>query len=161
MEKYEINKLINQKINFFFQFESAFLKFFEFINKSGENIILLIAGTKTLQGEMTYADLSIFRNYFKQLKNSFNSIQNYYYIYNDLFINWKQFFEIYDYQPKINDDSLNLKPEKIEGKITFKNVCFSYPLKFENFILKNINFEINPGKIFAIVGYSNFQAKQQ
>ena len=155
MEKYEINKLINQKINFFFQFESAFLKFLEFINKSGENIILLIAGTKTLQGEMTYADLSIFRNYFKQLKNSFNSIQNYYYIYNDLFINWKQFFEIYDYQPKINDDSLNLKPEKIEGKITFKNVCFSYPLKFENFILKNINFEINPGKIFAIVGYSN------
>ena len=154
MEKYEINKLINQKINSFFQFESVFLKFFEFINKSGENIILLIAGTKTLQGEMTYADLSIFRNYFKQLKNSFNSIQNYYYIYNDLFINWKQFFEIYDYQPKINNDSLNLKPEKIEGKITFKNVCFSYPVKFDNFILKNLNFEINPGKIFAIVGYS-------
>ena len=154
MEKYEINKLINQKINSFFQFESVFLKFFEFINKSGENIILLIAGTKTLQGEMTYADLSIFRNYFKQLKNSFNSIQNYYYIYNDLFNNWKQFFEIYDYQPKINNDSLNLKPEKIEGKITFKNVCFSYPVKFDNFILKNLNFEINPGKIFAIVGYS-------
>ena len=156
MEEYEINKLINQKIksNPFVQFESIFLKFFEFLNKSGENIILLIAGIKTLEGEMTYADLSIFRNYFKQLKNSFNSIQNYYYSYIDLFNNWKQFFEIYDYEPKINNNSLNLKPEKIEGKITFKNVCFSYPLNSESFILKNLNFVINPGKIFAIVGYS-------
>ncbi len=131
MEEYEINKLINQKIksNPFVQFESIFLKFFEFLNKSGENVILLTAGIKTLEREMTYADLSIFRNYFKQLKNSFNSIQNYYYSYIDLYNNWKQFFEIYDYEPKINNNSLNLKPEKIEGKITFKNVCFS--LSFE------------------------------
>ncbi len=44
-------------------------------------------------------------------------------------------------------------PEKLLGKITFKNVSFKYPGK-ENFALKNINLDISPGEVIALVGES-------
>ena len=47
--------------------------------------------------------------------------------YQDFFENWKRFFEVYDYQPKIVNNDVNIKPDEIEGKITFKNVTFGYP----------------------------------
>ena len=45
-------------------------------------------------------------------------------------------------------------PEKIKGKIEFKNVYFSYPTIPEKEVLKNISFIIEPGKHIAFVGYS-------
>jgi ATP-binding cassette subfamily B protein len=41
--------------------------------------------------------------------------------------------------------------QSINGRIEFKNVNFQYP-GTKNYILKNINFEIQPGKVIAIVG---------
>lgn len=45
----------------------------------------------------------------------------------------------------------NKLPDRIEGKITFENVSFSYDTE-ENYVLKNINFEVNPGETVALVG---------
>jgi len=41
-------------------------------------------------------------------------------------------------------------PEKIQGKIEFKNVCFAY--NEPNFVLKNINFTVQAGETIALVG---------
>ena len=42
------------------------------------------------------------------------------------------------------------KPEKIEGNVEFKNVWFAY--NDEDYVLKNINLDIQPGETVAIVG---------
>ena len=42
--------------------------------------------------------------------------------------------------------------EDVKGKITFKNLSFSYPDANEIKSLKNITFEINPGEMIGIVG---------
>lgn len=42
------------------------------------------------------------------------------------------------------------RPEKIEGKISFQNVRFAYTAK--EWILKDLNFELEPGETLAIVG---------
>lgn len=47
-------------------------------------------------------------------------------------------------------DTGDKKPEKILGKIEFKNVWFAY--SGVDYVLKNINFEIKPGETLAIVG---------
>ena len=53
----------------------------------------------------------------------------------------------------IEDDEENLtRISSIEGKISFKNVCFEY--KKNNEVLKNINLEIKKGEITAFVGAS-------
>lgn len=41
-------------------------------------------------------------------------------------------------------------PEKVEGKISFENVWFAY--SNDDYVLKNISFELNAGETLAIVG---------
>lgn len=43
---------------------------------------------------------------------------------------------------------------KVEGKIEFENVFFSYPTRKEFCVLKNLNFKIEPGEKVALVGQS-------
>ena len=73
-----------------------------------------------------------------------------------------------DHTPNGNKDKK--LPNNIEGKIEFKNVYFKYPINLENekedkknkdlildkkrYILKNINFTIQPGQKVALVGFS-------
>lgn len=45
-----------------------------------------------------------------------------------------------------------LKPENVEGKLTFENVAFSYPTRPADRILNRFNMEIPAGKTVALVG---------
>jgi ATP-binding cassette subfamily B protein len=49
------------------------------------------------------------------------------------------------------DENLGGTKKIIDGKITFENVSFTYPGS-EKPVLKNINFEVQPGQTVAIVG---------
>ena len=51
-----------------------------------------------------------------------------------------------------NIDKKNI--DKLNGKIEFKNVYFSYPTKKDQIVLKNISFTINPGQKVGLVGLS-------
>ena len=120
MEFFEVEKMQELKLKVSKPFGSKdnfLLKLLMFINQFGDTIILFIAGKKTLKGEMSYGDLSLFQNYFRQLQMTFNRIQTEYQNYQDFFENWKRFFEVYDYQPKIVNNDVNIKPDEIEGKI--------------------------------------------
>ena len=80
-------------------------------------------------------------------------------------------FDILNLQSEINHTSeankTKIPPNDIQGKIEFKNVYFNYPThdlsennsntignEKEKYILKNINFTINPGEKVALVGSS-------
>ena len=52
----------------------------------------------------------------------------------------------------ISKSDIGIIPKKIEGKLSFKNVFFAYNDKNE--VLKNINLDIDSGRIMALVGPS-------
>ena len=56
--------------------------------------------------------------------------------------------------PFYEDNRGKIEPEKLKGKIEFKNVTFAYPTKPEIDILKNVSFVIEPGQSVGLVGYS-------
>ena len=58
-------------------------------------------------------------------------------------------FNILDTTDRIENNG-NYKPDKIKGHIQFKNVWFAYDN--EDYVLKDINFELLPGQTMAIVG---------
>src|SRR5690606_8748997 len=70
---------------------------------------------------------------------------------NDAMIYSETFFEILNSDHEI-ENSGTYKPEKIEGKFELKNVDFIYPNGTQ--ALYNINMEILPNKITALVGLS-------
>jgi ATP-binding cassette, subfamily B, multidrug efflux pump len=58
-------------------------------------------------------------------------------------------FEILDYQ-NFTENKGELKPDKLKGKIEFKEVEFGY--KPNEPVLKKLSFSIQPGQVMAIVG---------
>jgi len=52
-----------------------------------------------------------------------------------------------------NNDTIK-PPERIEGQIEFRNVCFNYPNEPNITILNQVNFMVKPGSTLAIVGPS-------
>ena len=58
-------------------------------------------------------------------------------------------FNILDTRDRIENNG-SYKPDKIKGHIQFKNVWFAY--ENEDYVLKDINFELLPGQTMAIVG---------
>ncbi len=58
-------------------------------------------------------------------------------------------FKVLDTNEKISDDGIS-GIEDIKGSIVFQNVNFSY--KVDEWVLKNLSFEIEAGKMLALVG---------
>ena len=92
----------------------------------------------------------------KTAKSSFKSIFNLLNTENEI-----------EHTPEENVNKI--MPNKIEGKIEFKNVYFKYPIDFEEkdreneerlsiigkkYTLKNVSFSINPGQKVGLVGFS-------
>ncbi|CAG9327108.1 unnamed protein product [Blepharisma stoltei] len=63
----------------------------------------------------------------------------------------KRLFKILDYVPSIQVNTKEGEKKEIEGKIELKDVVFCYPNR--NYMaLKSVNFTVEPGKRFAIIG---------
>jgi len=63
-------------------------------------------------------------------------------------------FSLLDRKPLIND-TVNYKPlTKFQGRIEFKQVQFSYPIRPMQKVLKSISFTVEPGQFVALVGHS-------
>ena len=59
-------------------------------------------------------------------------------------------YDILDHKEYLEDFEKGKELNHVNGKIEFKNVWFAY--EKDNWILKNINFVINPGETIALVG---------
>jgi ATP-binding cassette, subfamily B, bacterial MsbA len=68
-------------------------------------------------------------------------------------VSTKRFYQIFDVPVTIKNCEHPIKPEKIEGAVSFKNVCFSYSDSKAK-VLKNINLEVDTGEVIAFVGLS-------
>ncbi len=58
-------------------------------------------------------------------------------------------FDILDKKDLIRNEG-TIKPQKVEGRIAFEKVWFAYVGK--EYVLKDLNFEVQPGETLAIVG---------
>ena len=159
LEDLQLEKLHSLKLKFFKTFcslDATLGPLLDFINKVLDTSIIFVAGKLTISGYIDYSDLTIFQNYSTQLKRRFLKIKNMYKQYIELYYGWKNFFEFYDFEPKvvslknyIPEDETNFK-----YNFEFKNVKFAYPTRPDSLVYKNLSLKIESGKTVAFVGYS-------
>jgi len=129
---------------------SAFPAIMTFLVTCGSLIIWLSGGSYIIDGKggITIGLLVSFISYASMFYNPVNFFANFNDTYQNTLASAEKILDILDAEPERNLS--HDVPERINGKIEFKNVNFSFDRSKK--VLSNINLTIEPGDIVGIVG---------
>ncbi len=115
-------------------------------------MILWFGGREALEGRLTGGELVAFLVYGLSVAGSLGSLIGLYTSFQEALGATKRVFQILDTEPDVLDKPNARTISRAEGRITFENVSFSYDDRQE--VLHDINLDIAPGEIVALVGPS-------
>ena len=120
----------------------------------GNIISLGVGGYMVIKGigGFTYGKLITFTAYVNMIYSPMNFFSH--------MIDWsasctnalQRLFEIYDTEPDITEKKYAVTPEKIDGRVEFRNVDFGYSKHKK--VIDNVSFEIEAGHTLGIVGHT-------
>ena len=120
----------------------------------GNIISLGVGGYMVIKGigGFTYGKLITFTAYVNMIYSPMNFFSH--------MIDWsasctnalQRLFEIYDTEPDITEKKDAVTPEKIDGRVEFRNVDFGYSKHKK--VIDNVSFEIEAGHTLGIVGHT-------
>lgn len=123
---------------------------FQFVMYSTIIAILWFRGGMIQVGNMQVGELTGFLSYIMQILNSLMMISNVFLMLTRSLASAYRIQEVFDEEIDIKDEKSDIKITR--GKIIFKNVAFKYDLKAKEYVLNNINLEIEPGETVGIIG---------
>ena len=123
---------------------------FQFVMYSTIIAILWFGGGMIQVGNMQVGELTGFLSYIMQILNSLMMISNVFLMLTRSLASAYWIQEVFDEEIDIKDEKSDIKITR--GKIIFKNVAFKYDLKAKEYVLNNINLEIEPGETVGIIG---------
>jgi ATP-binding cassette, subfamily B, bacterial MsbA len=123
-----------------------------FLGFGGISLIVWFGGREVLEGRLQIGELVSFLIYSLTVAGSFAALVGLYASFQESLGAMKRVFEIIDMQPDVQDRPNAKVLDKVEGRVSFENVSFSYDTRVD--VLKNISFEIGAGEILALVGPS-------
>lgn len=112
-------------------------------------IVGVVGGVMAINGTITIGKISSFLSYSENFTKPFNEIAGIFADLNVAVASATRVFKLLEEQDEISDAEL---PElkKCNGKVSIKNVDFSYSKAFK--LIENFNLEVNQGDRIAIVG---------
>jgi len=143
----EIYKKANQKV---IRLSSAFVPLIRMLILSAFIGILIFAGLRTLQGEMEVGLYSVLIFITQRLLWPLTRLGETFDLYQRAMASTQRVMGLLSIEEKLEDGTVPLDPENVEGRYQFENVDFSY--RTGGPVLRNLNLEINPGQTVGIVG---------
>ena len=123
-----------------------------FIEQIGVVIIIILTAYFVLKGQMTLGAIMFHILLFNNVSAPIRQLHRIYDQMNDALIYSESFFEILKADHEIEQTG-TFKPKEVQGKFVLQHVDFTYPENKE-VTLHDINMEVLPGKITALVGLS-------
>ena len=151
-----INKLHRDENNRSVWYYSIFFPVVEILSAISIGLIVWYGAGGVIRDEVTFGNLVAFIMYInllfrpiRELADKFNTLQM-------GMVSSERIFKVMD-EDQINVNEGTLHPEKIKGIIEFRNVWFTYnevsiQTETPNWILKGINFKIQPNEMVAFIG---------
>lgn len=122
----------------------------EIIRSLGITMLIYYGGGKVIANEIPFGVLYAFIDYLQRFFAPIIDLTEKYNILQSAMASSERIFMILDEEEYIEDPIKPVPITELKGKIEFKNVWFAY--EDENWVLKDINFTINPGETVAFVG---------
>ena len=156
-EDYEIEKFNRQ--NAFYkeanmdtiQVTQHYLPILEFLASFLTVVMIFVGGILVIYDQMTIGDLMIFNGLLWALNNPMRSAG---YLINDsqrFIAASAKIRELLATESKIQNHENAHAPERIKGRIEFKNVSFSFE---DTDALKKVSFKVEPGQTVGIIGHT-------
>ncbi len=151
-----INKLHRDENNRSVWYYSIFFPVVEILSAVSIGLIVWYGAGGVIRDDVTFGNLVAFIMYInllfrpiRELADKFNTLQM-------GMVSSERIFKVMD-EDQINVNEGILHPNKIEGIIEFRNVWFTYDeasiqTETPNWILKGINFKIQPNEMVAFIG---------
>lgn len=133
-------------------FRSAFGPLITFMAFTSLALILWFGGREVIAGRLTGGQLIAFLVYGINITTSVGAFSSLYTQLQEAAGAAHRVFELLDEQSEVKDPRDGISVFSPAGSISFKQISFAYP-GTEN-VLHNINLEIEPGEILALVGPS-------
>ncbi|MCL2559963.1 MAG: ABC transporter ATP-binding protein/permease [Turicibacter sp.] len=122
----------------------------QFLSSIGTVIVIAYGGHMALYGYVDVADIIAFIMYLAIFYQPITALARLNEDLQNAIAGAERVFEILDAEEDIKEKENALSINQVAGHIVFKNVNFHY--NKENPVLKNINVDIHPGEVVAIVG---------
>ncbi|HEX2946837.1 MAG TPA: ABC transporter ATP-binding protein [Clostridia bacterium] len=112
-------------------------------------VIILVGGIMVIRGNITLGQLVTFNSFIWALNNPMRQVG---WLINDtqrFAASADKIMALLNREPKIKSSEEALNGVKVEGRVEFNNVCFSYG---ENEVLEDVCFKAYPGQTIAVIG---------
>ncbi len=122
----------------------------ELLSSVAIGLMIWYGGGEIIQGTMTLGVLFAFVQYTEMFFRPVRDLAEKYNIMQTSMASSERIFKLLDNKTFIENPVNPVPLKNIKGEIIFKDVWFAY--KEDDYVLKNISFNINPGETVAIVG---------
>lgn len=122
------------------------------LTTSGGLIIWLVGGLEVLRGNLTLGTLSAFSHYMWLVYGPLEWLGRVNSWMTRAFAGAERIFEVIDAAPEAYSDPEAIALEKINGRVTFKDVTFGYDKSKP--VLHRIDLDVAPGEMIGLVGKS-------
>ena len=120
------------------------------INQMGTAITMIVAGILAINGKISIGSIVSFNKLSNHFGRPINEIANQFNVIQSGLAGAERMFNIIDEEEEYPDNAGKPQLTQVRGHVEFRNVTFGYD---ENkLIIKNFNFEANPGETIALVG---------
>ncbi len=114
-------------------------------------LILWFGGAQIIGGALTFGVLVAFIQYAERFFRPIADLSEKYNVLQQAMASSERIFKLLDTEPDPEPALIDMVPlTKVKGSIEFKNVWFAYD--GEEFVLKDLSFNVEPGQKVAIVG---------
>jgi ATP-binding cassette subfamily B multidrug efflux pump len=114
-------------------------------------LILWFGGQDVLAGQMTIGTLVAFNGYVTMLGMPARRIGFFVNMLSEAMASAQRIFELLDEPITIRNAPDARRLGRLEGRVTFDNVCFRYP-NSDEYVLRDVDLEVEPGQVIALLG---------
>ena len=124
----------------------------ELLSSIAVGLIIWYGGGEVIRSTLTIGVLFAFIQYTEMFFRPIRDLSEKYNIMQTAMASSERIFKLLDNQTFIKNTENPARLDTVKGSIEFKNVWFAY--NSDEYVLKDMNFKINPGETVAIVGHT-------
>jgi len=133
-----------------FQLLAIFMPAVKLVGNLTTGVVLLYGGYRVLHGQMTIGTLTAFLLYLRMFFEPMQEISQFFNTFQSASSALEKLAGVLAQKPGIADPADPVRPERVRGEITFRDVHFSYAP--DHPVLPGLDLVVPPGQTVALVG---------